>query len=61
MRDNFHNFKNVVNFMLIFIGAFDGSVAQWKTRLTTDQEIPDSTSGGLGLILPIIISQFKTV
>ena len=56
MRDNFHNFKNVVNFMLIFIGAFDGSVAQWKTRLTTDQEIPDSTPGGLGLILPIIIS-----
>ena len=56
MRDNFQNIKNVVNFMLIFIEAFDGSVAQWITRLTTDQEIPGSTPGGLGLILPLIIS-----
>ena len=29
-----------------------GSVAQWITRLTTDQKIPGSTPGWLGLTFP---------
>ena len=41
--------------------SYHGLVAQWTTRLTTDQEIPGSTPGRLGFVSLQIVHIFFNI